>query len=124
MDLRAIGWSGMDCIDLGQDRDQWIVLVNTVINLWVPKDAGGFSIGLSSIMLVDARDRQRRSLSRIEQWIYSERSGKRHQPTTNLSLRPNGQKKQTEVARFHVACDPVFEVAVRPQKSGLLVLDS
>jgi hypothetical protein len=36
MDLREIGWGGMDCIDLGEDRDQWKALVNTVMNLWVP----------------------------------------------------------------------------------------
>jgi hypothetical protein len=35
MDLRDIGWSGMDCIDLAQDRDQWRVLVNTVMNFRV-----------------------------------------------------------------------------------------
>jgi hypothetical protein len=35
MDLREIGWDGMDCIDLAQDRDQWRALVNTVMNLWV-----------------------------------------------------------------------------------------
>jgi hypothetical protein len=23
MDLREIGWYGLDCIDLAQDRDQW-----------------------------------------------------------------------------------------------------
>jgi hypothetical protein len=23
MDVREIGWSGMDCIDLAQDRDKW-----------------------------------------------------------------------------------------------------
>jgi hypothetical protein len=33
MDLRDIGWDGMDWIDLAQDRDQWRVLVNTVMNL-------------------------------------------------------------------------------------------
>jgi hypothetical protein len=26
MDLREIGWSGMDWIDLAQDRDQWSAL--------------------------------------------------------------------------------------------------
>jgi hypothetical protein len=26
----------MDWIDLGQDRNQWRALVNTVMNLWVP----------------------------------------------------------------------------------------
>jgi hypothetical protein len=35
MDLREIGWDGMDWIDLAQDRDQWRALVNTVMNLWV-----------------------------------------------------------------------------------------
>jgi hypothetical protein len=35
MDLREIGWVGMDCIDLAQDRDQWRVLVNTVMSLRV-----------------------------------------------------------------------------------------
>jgi hypothetical protein len=33
MDLRDIGWGDTDWIDLAQCRDQWIVLVNTVINL-------------------------------------------------------------------------------------------
>jgi hypothetical protein len=36
MDLRKIGWDGMDWIDLAQDRDQWRALVNTVMNLRVP----------------------------------------------------------------------------------------
>jgi hypothetical protein len=36
MDLREIGWDGMNWIDLAQDRDQWRALVNTVMNLRVP----------------------------------------------------------------------------------------
>jgi hypothetical protein len=36
MDLREIGWDGMDWIYLAQDRDQWRYLVNTVMNLRVP----------------------------------------------------------------------------------------
>jgi hypothetical protein len=36
MDLRKIGWGGMDWIDLAQDRDRWRALVNTVMNLQVP----------------------------------------------------------------------------------------
>jgi hypothetical protein len=36
MDLREIGWGGMDWIDLAQDTDQWRALVNPVRNLRVP----------------------------------------------------------------------------------------
>jgi hypothetical protein len=36
MDLRKIGWDGMDWIDLAQNMDQWRALVNTVMNLRVP----------------------------------------------------------------------------------------
>jgi hypothetical protein len=40
MDLREIGWNGMDWIDLDQDKDRWMVLVNTVMKLRVPYNAG------------------------------------------------------------------------------------
>jgi hypothetical protein len=36
MDLREIGWGGVDWFDLAEVRDQWRALVNTVINLQVP----------------------------------------------------------------------------------------
>jgi hypothetical protein len=36
INLRETGWDDMDWIDLAQDRDQWKVLVNTVMNLRVP----------------------------------------------------------------------------------------
>jgi hypothetical protein len=36
MDLREIGWNGVDWIDLAQDREKWKALVNTVMNLRVP----------------------------------------------------------------------------------------
>jgi hypothetical protein len=35
MDLREIGWDGIDWIDFAKDRDQWKALVNTVMNLRV-----------------------------------------------------------------------------------------
>jgi hypothetical protein len=34
--LRAVGWSGMDWIDLAQDRVQWRALGDMLMNLWVP----------------------------------------------------------------------------------------
>jgi hypothetical protein len=42
MDLREIGWGGMDWIILSQDRGQLRVLVNTAMNLWVPSNIGYF----------------------------------------------------------------------------------
>jgi hypothetical protein len=36
IDLRDIGWDGMDRIDLAEDRDRWRALENTVMNLRVP----------------------------------------------------------------------------------------
>jgi hypothetical protein len=36
IDLRNIGWDGVDWFDLAQDRDQWKALVNTVMNLRDP----------------------------------------------------------------------------------------
>jgi hypothetical protein len=43
MDLRKIVRGDMDWIDLAQDRDQWKVLVNTVMNLRVPYNLLGIS---------------------------------------------------------------------------------
>jgi hypothetical protein len=40
MGLREIGWDVMDSIDMAQDTDQWWVLVNTVMNLWLPQRQG------------------------------------------------------------------------------------
>ena len=35
MDLREVEGDG-DWMELAQDRDRWLVLVNTVMNFWVP----------------------------------------------------------------------------------------
>jgi hypothetical protein len=36
IDLRGIGWNGVDWIDVAQNRDRWRAFVNTVMNLRVP----------------------------------------------------------------------------------------
>jgi hypothetical protein len=45
MDLREIGWDGVDWVDLTQDRDQWRALGNTMMNLRLPYNAGKFLSG-------------------------------------------------------------------------------
>jgi hypothetical protein len=35
MDIREMGWEGMDCIELTEDREEWRALVNAVMNLRV-----------------------------------------------------------------------------------------
>jgi hypothetical protein len=46
MNCREVGWDGMDWIDLAQDRGQWWrALVNMVMNLRVPQNAGNFLSG-------------------------------------------------------------------------------
>jgi hypothetical protein len=37
MNLQKIDWVGLDWTHLAQDRDRWRALVNTVMNLRVPK---------------------------------------------------------------------------------------
>jgi len=36
LDFRGIEWGVNTILHLVKDRDQWRVLVNTVMNLWVP----------------------------------------------------------------------------------------
>jgi hypothetical protein len=36
MDLREIGWEGVNWVHMAQDRDQWLAIVNTIMNLRVP----------------------------------------------------------------------------------------
>jgi hypothetical protein len=42
MDLQEMECEGMDWIDVAQDRDRWQALVNAVMNLQVPYNAGNF----------------------------------------------------------------------------------
>jgi hypothetical protein len=36
MDLKEIGWEGVDLIHMALDRDRWRAFVNTVMNFQVP----------------------------------------------------------------------------------------
>jgi hypothetical protein len=43
MDLQGVEWRGIDWTDPTQDREKcWALLVNAVINLRVPENAGNF----------------------------------------------------------------------------------
>jgi hypothetical protein len=51
IDLIEVG-GRIDCIHLAKYRDNWRVLVNTVMNHRVPQNYGSFFIGLSNCWLV------------------------------------------------------------------------
>jgi hypothetical protein len=36
MELKEVGWGGVDWIDMAQDRDRWRAVVSAVMNLRVP----------------------------------------------------------------------------------------
>jgi hypothetical protein len=40
--LKEMGWEGRDWIHLAHDRDKWQTLVNKVLNILVPQNAGNF----------------------------------------------------------------------------------
>jgi hypothetical protein len=42
MNFGGLGWGGIDWVDLAQNRDQWTVLVNTIMNLRGYKLLGQF----------------------------------------------------------------------------------
>jgi hypothetical protein len=46
MDPVEVGWGDVDWIGLAQDMDKWRALVNAVMNVWVPQNAG---VVLSSV---------------------------------------------------------------------------
>jgi hypothetical protein len=63
MDLGEVGWGDVDWIGLAQDRNRWRAFVNSVLNLWVPWNAGKLSSGLTSSGLSGSAQLHRVSLS-------------------------------------------------------------
>jgi hypothetical protein len=51
MDLGKVGWGDVDWIGLAQDRNRWRALVNAVMNLWVPQNAGKLWSGCTTGVL-------------------------------------------------------------------------
>jgi hypothetical protein len=54
MDLVEVGWGDVDWIGLAKDRNRWRALVNSVLNLRVPSNAGKLSSGLTSSGLLSS----------------------------------------------------------------------
>jgi hypothetical protein len=48
MDLVDVGWGGVDWIGLAQDRNTWIAVVNSVMNIRVPQNAGKLTSGFTN----------------------------------------------------------------------------
>jgi hypothetical protein len=48
MERGEVGWGDVDWIGLAQDRNRWRALVNSVLNIRVPWNAGKLSSGLTS----------------------------------------------------------------------------
>jgi hypothetical protein len=49
MNLQEVGGDCGDWMELAQDRDSWRTLVNTVMNLWVPKMRGIFCLAAEPV---------------------------------------------------------------------------
>jgi hypothetical protein len=65
MDLVEAGWGDVDWIGLAQDWDMWRALVNSLLNLPVPKKAGKLSSVLITGGLWSGAQLQRVSLLHI-----------------------------------------------------------
>jgi hypothetical protein len=48
MDLGEVGRGDVEWIGLAKDRNRWRAVVNSVLNLQVPRNAGKLSSGLTS----------------------------------------------------------------------------
>jgi hypothetical protein len=53
LDLGEVEWRDVDWIGLAKDRNRWRALVNSVLNLLVPRNDGKLSSGLTPRGLSD-----------------------------------------------------------------------
>jgi hypothetical protein len=60
-DLGEVGWGVVDWTGLAQNRNRWRALVNSVLNLRVPENAGKLSSGLTSGGLLSSAQLHRAS---------------------------------------------------------------
>jgi hypothetical protein len=42
MDLQEVAWKNIDWIDMAQYKDKWRAIVNAVMNIRLPQNAGNF----------------------------------------------------------------------------------
>jgi hypothetical protein len=65
IDLREIRWNGADWIDMAQNRDQWRALMNTVLKLRFPWNAGKSLSGCT----IDGSSRRAQLREQVSIWI-------------------------------------------------------
>jgi hypothetical protein len=63
MDLGEVEWGDVDWIGPAQDRNRWRALVNSVLNLRVPRNPGKLSSGLTTSGLSSSAELHRVSFS-------------------------------------------------------------
>jgi hypothetical protein len=51
IDLGEMGWGGVDRVGFSQDRDRWRALVNSVLSLRIPYNAGKLPSGFTALGL-------------------------------------------------------------------------